>query len=84
MLEAAFDEVLKGLLGGRVADFDFSSAQRTAVLAADRQSEGRPIDLRDAMIAGIAAERHASLATRNARHFRDLPIELVDPWASTL
>jgi predicted nucleic acid-binding protein len=33
-------------------------------------------------IAGIAAARRATLATRNIRHFADLGVELIDPWSA--
>jgi hypothetical protein len=33
------------------------------------------------MIAGIAIARRATLATRNTRHFADLPVSVVNPWA---
>jgi predicted nucleic acid-binding protein len=32
------------------------------------------------MIAGIVLVRHATLATRNAAHFQDASVPLVDPW----
>ena len=35
----------------------------------DRQKKGRPGDLRDTMIAGIALAHHATLATRNTAYF---------------
>jgi len=34
------------------------------------------------LIAGIAISRKAELATRNIRHFDDLNVAVVDPWAS--
>jgi hypothetical protein len=37
-------------------------------------------DLRDALIAGIAISRGAKIATRNTRHFQDLPVDVIDPW----
>jgi predicted nucleic acid-binding protein len=36
--------------------------------------------MRDTQIAGIALARRGTLATRNARHFRDLKVPVVDPW----
>jgi predicted nucleic acid-binding protein len=33
------------------------------------------------MIAGIATARRADVATRNVRHFADLEVAVVDPWA---
>jgi predicted nucleic acid-binding protein len=38
------------------------------------------VDLRDTQIAGIALARHAAVATRNTRHFKDLSVPVVDPW----
>jgi predicted nucleic acid-binding protein len=32
------------------------------------------------MIAGIAIARNAAVATRNTRHFADLPVPVLDPW----
>jgi predicted nucleic acid-binding protein len=47
-----------------------------------RRRSGRDGELRDAMIAGIAVACDATLATRNLRHFADLPVPVVDPWAA--
>ena len=68
-------------LENRVLDFDSAAAAEAASLAAARQKSGRPVDMRDTRIAGIALARHATLATRNVRHFADLEISIVDPWA---
>ena len=81
-LEAAFEDLLKRDLENRVLDFDSAAATEAASLAAARQKIGRPVDMRDTQIAGIALARRAMLATRNIRHFVDLKISLVDPWAA--
>ena len=81
-LEATFARLLKEDLENRVLDFDSAAATEAASLAAARQKNGRPVDMRDTQIAGIALARHATLATRNVRHFRDLKISIVDPWAA--
>jgi predicted nucleic acid-binding protein len=81
ILESAFDNLLKEDLENRVLDFDSAAAIAAASLAAVRQKSGRPVDMRDTQIAGIALSRHAALATRNVRHFVDLEISIVDPWA---
>ncbi|MGC2078637.1 MAG: type II toxin-antitoxin system VapC family toxin [Xanthobacteraceae bacterium] len=80
-LEAAFDHLLEEDLENRVLDFDSAAATAAASLAAARQKSGRPVDMRDTQIAGIALSRRATLATRNVRHFADLKISMVDPWA---
>jgi len=82
-LESEFDRLLREDLENRVLDFDSVAATEAAALAAARQKSGRPVDMRDTQIAGIALTRHATLATRNVRHFADLEISIVDPWVST-
>jgi toxin FitB len=79
-LEAAFEQLLAEDLEGRVLDFDRPAAEAAAVLAAERQRKGRPVDMRDTQIAGIAVARRAKLATRNVKHFADLSAEVVNPW----
>ncbi|MDH3287845.1 MAG: type II toxin-antitoxin system VapC family toxin [Betaproteobacteria bacterium] len=81
-LEATFVRLLKEDLENRVLDFDSAAAVEAAALAAERQKAGRPVDMRDTQIAGIALARHATLATRNVRHFEDLKVLVVDPWTS--
>ena len=73
--------LLEDDLEGRVLPFEQSAAQEAASIAARRRQMGRPIEIRDAQIAGIVAARRGTLATRNTRHFNDLGIALVDPWA---
>ena len=81
-LESKFDRLLREDLENRVLDFDSAAAAEAASLAAARQKSGRPVDMRDTQIASIALARHATLATRNVRHFADLEISIVDPWIS--
>jgi len=82
-LETAFAQLLEEDLQNRVLDFDSAAATEAATLAAERQKAGRPVDMRDTQIAGIALARHATLATRNLRHFRDLKVPVVDPWKTS-
>ncbi|MGB3520086.1 MAG: type II toxin-antitoxin system VapC family toxin [Mycobacterium sp.] len=81
-LELAFTQLLAEDLDGRVQTFDQPAAVAAAGLAARGGREGRPLEVRDVEIAGIAVARKAALATRNVRHFRDLGVELINPWAS--
>jgi predicted nucleic acid-binding protein len=81
-LEGAFMQLLEHDLEHRVLDFDSSAAISAAALAAERRAKGKPIDLRDTQIAGIAVARHATLATRNVRHFSNLAVPVVNPWAA--
>jgi toxin FitB len=79
-LQERFDEFVQGDLEGRVLVFDADAASQSARLAADRKARGRPVDMRDTFIAGIALARRATLATRNTRHFEDLFVPVVNPW----
>ena len=79
-LQTALDHLLVEIIEGRILPFDTTAAQAAAVLSATRRRDGRPQELRDSMIAGIAIARRATLATRNTRHFADLAISVVNPW----
>jgi predicted nucleic acid-binding protein len=81
-LVSAFESTITDDLESRVIAFDADAASETATLMAERQRNGRPGDLRDSMIGGIAIAHRATLATRNTRHFTDLPVPVVDPWAA--
>lgn len=81
-LEAAFEQLMAEDLQGRVLDFDRPAAEAAADLAAERQRNGKPVDMRDTQIAGIVLARQARLATRNVRHFLDLTVEVMNPWES--
>jgi predicted nucleic acid-binding protein len=78
----AFEKVVLESLEGRIAAFDRAAADQAADVMASRRKRGRPGDLRDTMIAGIVLARGATLATRKVQHFSDLPLKIVDPWAS--
>lgn len=76
----AFEILLTHKLERRIAVFDSAAARHTADLMAARQKAGRPGDLRDSMIAGIALAANASLATRNTKHFENLRVPVINPW----
>ncbi|HEY1899420.1 MAG TPA: type II toxin-antitoxin system VapC family toxin [Steroidobacteraceae bacterium] len=79
-LESAFAKLLLEDLEGRVLDFDQPAAEAAAQLAAGRQRAGQTIDMRDTQIAGIVIARRAEFATRNATHFSDLNVDVINPW----
>ena len=79
-LELAFEKLLEEDLEHRVLEFDRTAAESAAALAAQRRRAGRPIDIRDTLIAGITVARRATLATRNLCYFQDLNVPVVDPW----
>jgi toxin FitB len=82
MLEDAFKTMLEEDFEGRVIPFDDAAAHTAARIAAERRRLGATIEIRDVQIAGIAAARKATIATRNTRHFQGLGPPLVDPWSA--
>jgi predicted nucleic acid-binding protein len=77
---AAFERLIQENFEYRILPFDHAAAEEAASLMDARRRAGRPGDLRDTMIAGIALAQRATLATRNVRHFDDLDVPVVDPW----
>jgi toxin FitB len=79
-LEAEFERFIEDDIQRRIVPFDVEAANAAAILMAERQRSGRPGDMRDTMIAGIAIASHATLATHNRRHFADISVPVIDPW----
>jgi predicted nucleic acid-binding protein len=79
-LESALADFLVQDLRGQILDFDPRAATEAGRLMANRKLTGRDYKPIDAMIAGIALSRRATIATRNLKHFDDLPIPVVNPW----
>jgi predicted nucleic acid-binding protein len=75
-----FEAVLREDIDGRYLPFDTAAAEQAAELLARRKALGRPVDFRDAMIAGIVLASRATLATRNTAHFADASITVINPW----
>jgi toxin FitB len=67
--------------GERVSPFDEKAAAAAAKFSAMRRQKGRSVEIRDAVIGAIVISQRADFATRNARHFQDLDMRLIDPWA---
>ena len=80
-LHQGLEQLLEQVVQDRIAPLDGLAASRAAGLAAERKERGRPVDLRDTLIAGIALAWGARLATGNTRHFSDTRIDLVNPFA---
>ena len=79
-LEERINEMVLNSFRGRVLSFEVEAARASARIGADLRSQGRSIEFRDAMIAGIAIVFGVPLATGNTRHFYDIGIPLVNPW----
>lgn len=79
-LDEMFTQLIDEDLDGRVQSFDLTAATTAGAIAATQQRVGRTVEIRDVQIAGIAASRHATVATRNTRHFEGTGVDLVNPW----
>lgn len=79
ILNLALGTLLEEKIQGRIALFDVPAAERAAMIA-ERKVKGRPGEIRDTLIAGIALATRATLATRNTSHFEDLSVPAVNPW----
>lgn len=79
-LDDMFAQFLAEDLDGRVQFFDVAAAVAAGAIAAETRLMGRSVDFRDVQIAGIAASRRATVATRSVRHFEGVGVDLVNPW----
>ena len=79
-LEEMFAQLLDEDLDGRVQSFDLAAAIAAGTIAASQRKAGRTVEIRDVQIAGIAASRRATVATRNIRHFDGAGVDLMNPW----
>ncbi|HIH20373.1 TPA: type II toxin-antitoxin system VapC family toxin [Candidatus Micrarchaeota archaeon] len=61
-------------------EFDYLAAEKTALFQAALQEKGQMLEIRDALIAGIASSRGAILVTRNLKHFNRVPGLKVVKW----
>jgi toxin FitB len=66
---------------GRILPFDGIAADIAGRLSAQRTRRGVNIDTNDTQIAAIAVAHNATIATRNGKHFPDLPVGIIDPWS---
>jgi predicted nucleic acid-binding protein len=66
---------------GRCIDFGGHAVGHYAVVRAQRQLAGRPIDSADAQIAAIALAAQLTLVTRNTKDFEAIEgLEIINPW----
>ena len=64
----------------RILTLDADAAAEFGRLAAAREQLGRRMEPMDALIAGIAASRGASIATRDTMDFDGIGIDLINPF----
>jgi len=77
LLWERLDQLVRVVLRNRIMHFDAAAAREAANLGAIRKAKGRPVDMRDLFIAGIATSGRAAVVTRNVRHFSDLAVPVI-------
>jgi hypothetical protein len=75
-------DMVTHIFGGRILAFDAPAAEAYGGLVAKREMAGNPISVMDALIAAIAKSSHATLATRNVRHFAETGVTLINPFGA--
>ena len=76
-LESWFDEVTRRI---HCVPWDAETGLRWAELLAHLRRLGRPMPIKDSLIAATARTYGLQLATRNRRDFEACGVELVDPF----
>ncbi|MDE0704796.1 MAG: type II toxin-antitoxin system VapC family toxin [Rhodospirillaceae bacterium] len=82
VLASAIEAIIREDFAERILPFDSGAARAYAEIASGRRHAGRPAGEADCQIAAIARSRGMAVITRNVRDFKDIDIEVVDPWAA--
>jgi len=79
-LESHFMAFITAGFEGRILAFDEPAASIYGELAVKRESKGFHVDAVDLMIAAIAKNTNAAIATRNTGDFEGCGIKIINPW----
>lgn len=80
-LARAASQMFEEDFAGRCLDFGGLAVGHYAVVRAQRQLAGRPIDTADAQIAAVALAAKLTLVTRNTKDFVGIDgLSIVNPW----
>ena len=79
-LERWIEHDLHSWFEGRLLMVDEAIMDQWALLMARRQLQGRPLDILDGLLAATALCHGLNVATRNAKDFADLGVEVLNPW----
>ena len=81
VMAQAARQIFEEDFAGRCLDFGGLAVGRYAMVRAQRQLAGRPIDTADAQIAAIALAAKLKLVTRNTKDFVGIEgLKLQNPW----
>lgn len=63
-----------------ILNFDLLAAEIAGKIEAELERTGRPIGIRDSMVAGIALRHEQKIITRNIKHFNQIPNISYESW----
>ena len=66
----------------RIIDIDVDIMLKWGYINSKLQKIGRPVPIMDALIASTALSKNLKLLTRNEKDFKDLDVEMVNPFKS--
>ena len=79
-LRRSFDERILPLFESRILPFDLEAAEICAELRARARAAGQAIGTADSHIAGIAAAKGLTVATRDIQPFEATGVAVINPW----
>jgi toxin FitB len=79
-LRRSFDERILPLFESRILPFDLEAAEICAELRARARAAGQAIGTADSYIAGIAAAKGLTVATRDTQPFEATGVAVINPW----
>jgi predicted nucleic acid-binding protein len=79
-LRASLDERILPLFESRILPFDMEAAEICSELRARARAAGQSIGTPDSYIAGIAAAKRLTVATRDTQPFEATGVTVINPW----
>jgi predicted nucleic acid-binding protein len=79
-LRTSLDERILPLFESRILPFDMEAAEICAELRARARAAGQGIGTADSYIAGIAAAKGLTVATRDTQPFEATGVTVINPW----
>jgi predicted nucleic acid-binding protein len=81
-LRTSLDERILPLFESRILPFDIEAAESCAELSARARAAGQGMGSADSYIAGIAAAKGFTVATRDSQPFEAAGVPVINPWKS--
>jgi predicted nucleic acid-binding protein len=81
-LAAALEQKIADLFGDRIIPFDIPAAEASAKIVARARRQGHTISIADCQIAGIAASRKLTVASRDEAPFQAAGLAVINPWTA--